>query len=353
MTETTHPWRMPPETHLQDRVFMAFPPLGETFGSADEARDARRAWSAVANATAGFVPVTMLADPADLALARRLVSGEVALVGCPLDDAWMRDIGPTFVLDASRPGVLGAVDWVFNGWGQQEWARWDKDRLVGRVVAELAGAQVVPSELVNEGGAIHVDGQGTVLLTDTVQLDRFRNPGWSRTRVEAELRRTLGVVTCMWFPRGLHRDSQRLGTRGHIDIVATSPSPGTLLVHRQTDPAHPDFHLAEVYDAVIADNPAPGGRPWHVLDLPAPARVRDENGWTDDSYVNHLVTNGAVIACTFDDPNDEPAAEVLAAAYPGREVVGVPARDIFRYGGGIHCITQQQPSITSTEGAVS
>lgn len=342
MSLTANAWTMPSETHPQERVFMAFPPLGESFGTTDDAAaDARDAWATVANAAVDFVPVSMLVNPPDFAHAKRLLSREVSLVEAPLNDAWMRDIGPTFVLNES--GRLGAVTWQFNGWGQQAWARWDKDRFIAHIVADLAGAEVIESELVNEGGGIHVDGMGTILLTDTVQLDRHRNPDWSRHQIEAELNRTLSAQHFIWFPRGLHRDSQRFGTRGHIDIVATIPSPGRILVHRQEDPAHPDFHLTEVFDTVVAESETPEGEPWEVLGIAAPKNTRDDQGWTDYSYVNHLVTNGAVISCTFDDPNDASAAEVLAAAYPGRDIVGVDARNLFRYGGGIHCITQQQP----------
>ncbi|MCM1011173.1 MULTISPECIES: agmatine deiminase family protein [unclassified Brevibacterium] len=333
-------WRMPSETAPHDRVYMAFPPRGQSFGDAE---DARRAWTVVAHATQDFVPVTMVVDPDDRAAAEAMLSADIELLTAPLDDAWMRDIGPTFVIGDG--GRRGAVDWTFNGWGRQEWARWGKDREIGLIVAAHAGAEVVDSELVNEGGGIHVDGAGTVLVTDTVQLDRFRNPSWSRDEIEAELRRTLGVDRTIWFPRGLHRDSQRFGTRGHIDIVATLPDEHTVLIHRQRDPRHPDHHLGPVYDEVLAAASARDGQEWKVIELDAPERIRDEEGWTDYSYVNHLVTNGAVIACTFDDPNDALALDRLAEAYPGREIVGVDARNIFAYGGGIHCITQHLPAV--------
>ncbi|MFB7212511.1 agmatine/peptidylarginine deiminase [Streptomyces sp. NPDC056255] len=348
MTTPSSTWRMPSETAEQERVYMAFPPKGESFGTSDEeARSARETWTAVAHAIAEFVPVTMLVDPADSQVARQLLSRSVERVEAALDDAWMRDMGPTFVLDGDNR--LGAVAWQFNGWGQQEWARWENDQHVGKLVAEHAGAETISSDLVNEGGGINVDGLGTVLLTDTVQLDRFRNPGWSRDRIEAEFARTIGAERCIWFPRGLHRDTKRFGTRGHIDIVATIPQPDTVLLHRQENPEHPDFHLNEIYDEVVAGSTTAAGAAWKVLDLPAPVQLRDDAGWVDYSYVNHLVTNGAVIACTFDDPNDARALEALGEVYPGRRIVGVDARNIFRYGGGIHCITQQQPRSAATK----
>jgi len=141
----------------------------------------------------------------------------------PLDDAWMRDIGPTFVLDDN--GRLGAVDWIFNGWGGQDWASWDRDADIAGIVTRATGARPVPSLLVNEGGGIQVDGEGTVLVTETVQLDPGRNPHADRARVEAELARTIGATHVIWLPRGLTRDQARFGTRGHVDIVAAvSPS---------------------------------------------------------------------------------------------------------------------------------
>lgn len=330
---------MPAETDEQERVWMAFPTSGYTLG--DTAEEAYRAWSAVALAVAEFEPVTMLADPADLAVARRNLGTAVELVEHPLDDAWMRDIGPSFVLDEN--GRLGAVDWRFNGWGQQDWARWELDGVVGASVAKLADAELVASELVNEGGGIQVDGLGTVLLTETVQLDPYRNPGLSKAQVESELARTIGATNPIWLSRGLTRDAERFGTRGHVDIIAAIPAPGTLLVHTQRDPAHPDHEVCRHVSETMAASRDINGKPWTIVELPAPTVLRDDEGWVDYSYVNHLVVNGGVIACSFDDPADAEATAVLAAAYPGREVVTVDARPIFARGGGIHCITQQQP----------
>ncbi|HET7477462.1 MAG TPA: agmatine deiminase family protein [Dermatophilaceae bacterium] len=327
---------MPAESAPQERVWMAWPSAGYTLGdSAAEADLARRTWAAVANAVAEFEPVSMLVVAADEALARGFLSAEVTLHEAALDDAWMRDIGPTFVL--SPDGGLGAVDWVFNGWGQQSWARWSHDAAVGAAVASLAGAQVITSPLVNEGGAIHVDGEGTVLVTETVQLDPFRNPGMSKADVEAELARTLGSASVVWLTRGLTRDYGEFGTRGHVDMVATLPSPGTLLLHWQDDPGHPDAQVCVELDRFLVDLPV------DVVHLPAPRTLVDLQGPVDWNYVNHLVVNDGVVACTFDDPRDDQALGLLGEAYPGRKVVGVDARPLFARGGGIHCITQQQP----------
>jgi len=279
----------------------------------------------------------MVVDPADAAVAREMLDPRVTLVEAPLDDCWMRDMGPTFVHDAD--GSVMAVDWVFNGWGAQEWAGWENDSLVARAVAASAGAEVIPSDMVNEGGGIHVDGAGTVLATVTVQLDPGRNPTWSRPDVEAELVRTLGVDRVVWLPRGLTRDYEEFGTRGHVDIVACFADPATILYHDQRDPAHPDFSVTAEVREVLSE-----AGPWRLVPVPAPTRLEDARGPVDWSYINHYVCNGGVVLCGFDDPNDEVAAGILREAYPGREVVLVDARPMFDRGGGIHCITQQEPS---------
>ncbi len=336
---------MPPEWAPHDRTWMAFPTQGYTLGDTpEEADNARRTWAAVANATAAFEPVSMVVAPADAEIARSLLDSAVEVHETPLNDAWMRDMGPSFVLsvDGSR---LGAVDWVFNGWGAQSWASWDHDEKIGQFVAGVAGAEVISSPLVNEGGGFHIDGEGTVLLTQTVQLDPGRNPDATRESIEAEFARCIGADTFIWVPRGLTRDYDEFGTRGHVDIVATFPSPGVVLVHRQEDNAHPDFAVSALVIESLRGAVDSAGRSIEIVEIPAPATLHDADGLVDYSYVNHLVVNGAVIACTFDDANDDRALDVLRQVYPGREVVGVDARELFTRGGGIHCITQQQPAV--------
>ncbi|MCU1474018.1 MAG: agmatine deiminase [Amnibacterium sp.] len=335
---------MPAETAPHERLWMSFPRPNATLGDGEDAEEARRAWAAVAHAVLEFEPVTMLVDPETRDDARRHLSADVDVLDVPLDEYWLRDSGPTFVL--GDDGRLGAVDWIFNGWGaNDDWTSWDRERHVGRRVAEAAGAELVPSLLVNEGGAIHVDGEGTVLLTRTVQLDPRRNPYADEARVEAELARTIGSTAAVWLPRGLTRDYGRFGTRGHVDILATIPSPGRVLLHDQRDPGHPDAAVSAELRAVLESAVDAAGRPFEIVPLPAPATLTDGDGWVDWSYVNHVVVNGGVIACRFGEPEaDARAAATLADAYPGRRVVGVDARPVFARGGGLHCITQQQPT---------
>jgi agmatine deiminase len=325
---------MPAEWEPHERTWMAWPTAGYMEAGGGVA-DAWRAWSQVANAIVRFEPVTMVVDPRDLDSATEWLDPKITLLEVPLDDAWMRDIGPTFVWD--EQGDVRGVDWIFNGWGRQHWAKWDHDADVAPLVLAAAGVPAIPSSLVNEGGGIHVNGQGVLLATRTVQFDVHRNPGLSTEEVEAELARTLGVSRVIWFQRGLTRDYQDFGTRGHVDIVACFSDSGTVLYHDQRNPEHPDFVVSAEVRQVLEQTE------FTLVPVPAPITIRDEHGFTDYSYINHYVCNGAVILCGFDDPHDDLAADIMRNCYPGREVVLVDAREIFARGGGIHCITQQQP----------
>lgn len=330
-------WKMPAEWAHHERTWMAWPSAGYTLGETEaDYQEARLAWASVANAIARFEPVSMLCMSADLALAKQFLDPRVSIIEAELNDAWMRDVGPTFV--KSDQGQLAGVNWVFNGWGAQEWATWDKDAEVASAISSRLGVPNLDSALVNEGGGIHVNGTGTVLLTDTVQLGAGRNETWSREEVEREIHQKLGTDRAIWIRRGLTRDYDEFGTRGHIDIVACFAGENKILYHEQQNPEHPDFSVSHEVKRTLEEA---GG--FELIGVPAPIKLRDEEGFVDYSYINHYVINGAVILCSFDDPNDLVAKDILQSVYPDREIVLVDARPLFARGGGIHCITQQQP----------
>ncbi len=328
---------MPPEWNRHERTWVAFPTGGYTIGETEAEHDAaRKTWASVANAASEFEKVSVVVNPGDEEVAKKYLSSACEIIPIPIDDAWIRDSGPTFVFEDNQ---LAAVDWVFNGWGAQGWAKFDKDKELAREVAKLAGAKLVPSELVNEGGGIHVSGTGKVLLTETVQLGKGRNPNLSRLEVEAEIHDKLGTNEAIWFKRGLTRDYEEFGTQGHVDIVACFAPDGRIIYHDQRNPNHPDYLVsAEVREQLIRAG-------FELLAIPAPTIQRDSEGYVDFSYVNHYVLNHAVLLCSFGDENDKEAKALLREAYPGREIVLLDATELFARGGGIHCITQQQPAI--------
>ena len=327
---------MPAEWQPHERTWMAWPTADYTLEP--EAEEAYRAWSNVANAIVNFEPVTMLVEAKDAAVAKTYLDPRVELLETELNDGWARDIGPTFV--KNEQGELAGINWVFNGWGAQgTWASWDKDNRVAGTITSAIGKQTIDSPLINEGGGIHVNGKGAILLTETVQLGEGRNSEWSREEVEAELHARLGTKQAIWIRRGLTRDYDEFGTRGHIDIVACFADENTILFHDQQDETHPDFAVSHEVRRTLEET-----TDFKLVGVPAPKTLRDEHGFVAYSYINHYICNGAVILCSFDDENDTVAKRILEGVYPGREIVLVDARPLFARGGGIHCITQQQPA---------
>lgn len=328
---------MPPEWSKHERTWVAFPTAGYTLGETESDHiAARKTWASVANAASEFEKVSVVVNPGDEEIAKRYLSAACETVPIPINDAWIRDSGPTFVIE---DGQLAAVDWIFNGWGAQGWATFDKDAKLASEIAKLVGANLVPSFMVNEGGGIHVSGDGKLLLTETVQLGKGRNPNLTKGEAEAELHDKLGTNEAIWLKRGLTRDYEEFGTQGHVDIVACFAPDGRIIYHDQRNPNHPDYLVsAEVREQFLRAG-------LEVLALPAPTIQKDAEGYVDFSYVNHYVLNHAVLLCSFGDENDKEAKALLREAYPGREIVLLDATELFARGGGIHCITQQQPVI--------
>jgi len=328
---------MPPEWHAHERTWVAFPHHGYTLGETeDEQLAARKTWAEVANRASDYEPVTVVAHPNDVHLAKKYLSSQVEIAEIEIDDAWIRDSGPTFVFDE---GKLAAVDWIFNGWGAQSWATYDKDAQLASRLADHLGIKAHRSSLVNEGGGIHVDGRGKVLMTETVQLGAERNPGLSKAEVEAEIHSQLGTKEAVWLKRGLTRDYDEFGTKGHVDILACFTPDGRVLFHDQRNERHPDFVISKEIRSTLAQAGL------ETIAIPAPEVQVDAQGFVDYSYINHYVLNNGVLLCSFDDRMDKEVAAQLRDIYPGRHIEVIDARELFARGGGIHCITQQQPAI--------
>jgi len=334
--------RMPPEWAPHERTWMAWPRHAETVSAIGGPEVAGRAWAKVAHAIAAFEPVSLICHPDDRAAAEAALGGAVALHEVPLGDGWVRDTGPSFVVGAD--GSLGAIDWTFNGWGGRSFPEAADDATVAARIAELAGAQRLPSRLVNEGGAIHVDDAGTLLVTETVQCNVNRNPNWTRREIEAELHAKLGTTKAIWLPRGLSADTGPFGTDGHVDTLACFIGPAQVVVHGQPDPAHPDHDTALEIEALLRGETDAAGRPLSVTRIDAPRERYDETGAPlSCSYINFVFVNGGIILPVFGDPQDDVAVTALAGLVPDRQIDTVDGLPLFRGGGGVHCITQQQP----------
>lgn len=328
-------YRMPAEWQPHAGCWIAWPVPGETWGPGLEA--ARSVYAEVARAVARFEPVLVVAQPEEIRKARTLLGSEVRVEAMPLDDAWMRDIGPTFLVDDA--GGLAGVDWRFNAWGRPEWAH-QRDAAVAAAVIAWAGAVHFRAPFVLEGGSIHVDGAGSLLTTEQCLLNPNRNPGADRGTVEGWLRDYLGAEQVLWLGRGLHDDH----TDGHVDNLACFVAPGVVLALGSSDPGDDNYeplqeNLQRLRGARDAQDRV---LEIHVVEQPPP-RYEGLHRLAQ-SYINFYIANGGVVMPSFDAPEHDAAARaVIGELFPDRELVQVRVLDILPGGGGIHCITQQQP----------
>jgi agmatine deiminase len=270
----------------------------------------------------------------------------------------MRDVGPTFVVN-DRGGVRG-VDWMFNAWGGLQgglYFPWDRDDAVAQKVLEIEGRDRYRAPFVLEGGAIHVDGQGTLITTEECLLNPNRNPGLSRAEIERLLRRYLNVEVIIWLGKGVHLDE----TDGHVDNLCAFTRPGEVVLTWTDDRRDPQYEISHDAYERLKDARDARGRPIkvHRIAQPGPlAMSKEEAGGVDaadgaqprraggrlaGSYVNFYIGSRRVVMPLLDAKRDGAALRKLKRLFPGREVVGVPGREILLGGGNIHCITQQVP----------
>lgn len=326
---------MPAEWAPHARCWMAWPCRRELWRDRLEA--VRAAYADVARAINRFEPVTMVARAEEAGAAAALCGPDVRIEALPLDDSWMRDIGPTFLCDTA--GTVAGVSWRFNAWGGK-YEDYDADAALGGRLIDALGMARYDAPFVLEGGAIHSDGEGTVLTTESVLLNPNRGMAASRAEAEALLRDWLGAEKVIWLPGGMAADE----TDGHVDNVACFTAPGRVLALAARDASDPNHARLAENLAVLAAARDALGRRLDVVHLAQRTLPDDMGNPGAASYINFYIANGGIVMPRFGTDDDAPAAEVLRRAFPGRQVVQVDARAIVRGGGGIHCITQQQPA---------
>jgi len=350
-------YRMPAEFEPHSGCWMVWPERSDNWRWG--AKPAQVAFAEVASAIAAAEPVTMAVSDAQFEHCRSVLPAGVRVVEISTDDAWMRDTGPTFVVDGD--GGRRGVDWRFNAWGGFDgglYFPWDRDERVAAKVLEIEGADRYRAPLVLEGGSIHVDGEGTVLTTEECLLNRNRNPELAREQIEAALHDHLGTEKVVWLGRGVHEDE----TDGHIDNLACFASPGVVLLTWTEDEGDPQHEISRDARQRLEASTDARGRPLEVVTLPSPGPIEigaDEAAGVDRiagtkprrpgdrlaaSYANFYLANGRVVFPLLDERHDGEAAEILQGCFPDRDVVGVPAREILLGGGNVHCITQQVPA---------
>lgn len=258
------------------------------------------------------------------------------------DRSWLRDSAPTFVI--AEGGERRAVCWHFNAWAKYD--NWKKDAKVSGAIARLAGVQTVTPEangqrVVLEGGAIDVDGEGTLICTEECLLStvQARNLGLGREGVEAVFREHLGVEKVLWLGEGIAGDD----THGHIDDLCRFVSPGRVLLCSERNPADANYRaLSENHERLKGMRDAKG-RGIDVIPLPMPAPLYFDGQRLPASYANFYIANDLVLVPTFNDPKDRAALGILSDCFPNRRVVGIHAVDLVWGFGTLHCLSQQEP----------
>lgn len=354
-------YRMPGEFEPQTRAWMLWPSRPDNWRNG--AKPAQRAYADVARAIARFEPVIVGVKPQDYAAARYALGEEenILVIEMESDDSWIRDCGPTFVVDDG--GGVRAVHWHFNAWGglvDGLYFPWDKDEQVSVKVADLAGVdRYRPDDFILEGGSIHSDGQGTILTTEMCLLSEGRNPQYSKEQIEGALGEYLGAQKVLWIQDGIDPEE----TNGHVDDVACFIAPGEVACIWTDDPESPFYGACQAAYRTLSEATDAKGRRLtvHKLCMPAaPTFMTQEQVDAIDvvegtiprtaedpciaSYMNFLIVNGGVIVPQYGDANDALALEQIREMFPDRTVVGVDTVEVVYGGGNIHCITQQQPA---------
>lgn len=344
MTDPSPPaalgYRMPAEWEPHAATWLSWPHNLETWPGKFEPVPA--VWAELARLLAGFEPVHILAGgEAVLASARRLVGDvpNVTLHDIPTNDAWIRDHGPTFLVGPpDLPPAL--VDWQYNAWGGK-YPPFDEDNRVPARMADLLGRRRFEPGIVMEGGAIDVDGRGTLLTTEQCLLNPNRNPHLDRTGVERYLRDYCGVSKVLWLTEGIAGDD----TDGHIDELARFVRPGVVVAAVEEDPSDVNYRPLQKNLELLRGFRDADDRSLEVVPLPMPRPLYYNDTRLPASYANFYIANHLVVVPQFGDPADAEALDTLAQLFPDRKVRGLKAIDLVWGLGAFHCITQQEPAL--------
>lgn len=350
-------FRMPGEFEKHQGTYIIWPQRPDNWRLGG--KPAQKTFVEVANTIAKYETVTMCVSSDQYANARQSLSEDVRVIEMSNDDSWIRDSGPSFVTNGSE---IRGVDWEFNAWGglvDGLYFPWDKDDQVAQKVCEIERVGRYRTEdFVLEGGSIHVDGEGTLVVTEECLLSEGRNSELSKEEIEKVLMEYLNLEKVIWLKRGIYLDE----TNGHVDNIFSFVRPGEAVLAWTEDKDDPQYEICQECLEILEREPDAKGRKIkvHKLLLPKPVLITKEESEGVDavegtlprqegdrlaaSYANFYICNGAVIFPMFNDPNDEKAKATLKEAFPEREVVGIYAREILLGGGNIHCITQQVPA---------
>ncbi|RAU17983.1 agmatine deiminase [Nitrincola tibetensis] len=350
---------MPAEWTPHEQTWLIWPERPDNWR--EHAKPAQTAFVTLVKSIAQFEPVSLGVSAQAYENVYSLLKDEanVRIIELSSDDAWVRDTGPTFIRNLA--GELRGVDWIFNAWGGLNgglYDSWALDDQVAQKILQIEKLERYRADFILEGGAIHVDGEGTLLTTETCLLNPNRNPHLSRNEIEDKLREYLGIEKVLWLPKGIVEDE----TDEHVDNMACFIAPTQVLLAWTEDKNDPQYAASIAAFEYLSQQTDAKGRALqiHKIPVPGPLYMTDEEAAgvmvqtgsqprqggnrLAASYVNFLFCNGGIVMPAFDDPMDKIAADLLSKLCPEHKIVQIPGRELLLGGGNIHCLTQQQPT---------
>jgi agmatine deiminase len=333
-------YRMPPEWAPHIRTLISWP-IQDSMCFPDEYEGVCSGYAATIRAIAEFEPVAVVVNPEDLERVRGIFAGNgrIECLSIEHNDAWLRDNGPTFVVNGQSE--TAGINWRFNAWGGK-YSPWDLDDEVAPRILEQYGIRRFDAPVVMEGGSIHVDGEGTLLTTEECLLNPNRNPDWTRERIEGVLSEYLAVDKVLWLKRGLSGDE----TDGHVDNIACFAAPGRIILQVCDDPADENYEITQENLRILGEARDAAGRPLEIIPIQQPPKRLNGEKRLTLSYLNFYFVNGGIVLPVFGGPAEETdrlAVETLSRTFPDRVVRTVDGMAIIREGGNVHCTTQQMP----------
>lgn len=350
-------FRMPGEFEPHRGTYILWPerPDNWRFGG----KPAQQVFANVAAIISKYEPVIVGVNQWQYDNARNMLPDNVKVVEIANNDSWVRDCGATFVVNDKQQ--IRAIHWGFNAWGglvDGLYFPWDKDAKVAMKMAELENTDIYAKlDFILEGGSIHVDGEGTLLVTEECLLSAGRNPELTKDQIEDNLKKYLNVEKVVWLKRGIYNDE----TNGHVDNICNFVRPGEVVLAWTDDQNDPQYEISKENLDILENSVDAKGRQIivHKLMLPKPVIITKEESLGVDgidgtlprlegdrlaaSYVNYYTFNNAILLPLFNDPSDQLAIDKLKSLYPDRTIETIYAREILLGGGNVHCITQQVP----------
>lgn len=339
---------MPPEWSRQEAVWLSWPVDDPRHWGGAKRDLIHSKFAEIAAAISRHEAVRINAPAAEHAAISaicnraRAVPEHVELFDHPHNDVWCRDHGPIFVKHRES-GEVAITDWEFNAWGGK-FPPFDLDNSIPGRIAQSLELRVFKGGMILEGGAIEINGEGQLLTTEAVLLNKNRNPSLDRGQIEQKLRDNLGVSEILWLKQGIEGDD----TDGHIDDLARFIDAHTIVACIDPNASSPNKKILDENLHDLRSFIGPGGRAFEVVEIPLPEAC-EVPGWRlpvlPASYVNFLIVNGGVLVPTFRQPrNDDRALGMMRELFPDREVTGIDCLDLVEEGGTLHCISQQQPA---------